>query len=104
MDHIIPFALRRDSSIWNLVPAASTVNRSKGDKLPEIRAIRTAEERIVGHWKALHIWNEQRFRTDAARLNPGITDWDNWEKSLLASLIETVESTATIRGVERWAV
>ncbi|MEX2443119.1 MAG: methyltransferase domain-containing protein [Alkalispirochaeta sp.] len=40
VDHIIPFALRRDSSIWNLVPAASTVNRSKGDKLPLIDTIR----------------------------------------------------------------
>jgi len=102
VDHIIPFALRRDSSIWNLVPAASSVNRSKGDKLPFIEAIREAEERIVGHWKALHTWNAPRFRADALRLNPGIVDWNNWEKPLLGALIETVESTATIRGVERW--
>ena len=104
VDHIIPFALRRDSSIWNLVPAVSTVNRSKGDKLPEIQMIRTAEERIVAHWKSLHSWNEQRFRADATRLTPTIMRWDNWEKPLLTALIETVETTATIRGVERWAV
>ncbi len=104
VDHIIPFALRRDSSVWNLVPAASSVNRRKGDKLPAIETIRTAEERIVGHWKALYAWDKPRFRADAVRLNPTITNWGNWEKPLLGALIETVESTATIRGVERWAV
>ncbi|MCD8481288.1 MAG: methyltransferase domain-containing protein, partial [Verrucomicrobia bacterium] len=33
VDHIIPYSLWHDNSLWNLVPAAPTVNNRKGDKL-----------------------------------------------------------------------
>lgn len=102
VDHIIPFTLRRDSSMWNLVPATTRENRSKRDKLHTIERIRRSEERIIDAWRTLYRWNEPRFHADAVRLQPAITSAHRWEEPLLAALIETVE-TATLRGVERWA-
>lgn len=102
VDHIIPFAVRRDSSLWNLVPAASRVNNEKRDRLPTLERLEGAEDRIVAAWTMVHEWNPDRFRADAARLVPGVSDWRNWERPLLSALAETVEATATVRGVERW--
>jgi len=102
LDHIIPFALRRDSSIWNLVPATPAENRAKSDKLPTVALLHASEERIVGHWRLIHEWDEARFRADAGRLLPALGNWYNWEKPLLKALEEAVEATAVIRGADRW--
>lgn len=62
-----------------------------------------SEDEVSLFFERLGFTVESRFRSgDARRLNPGISDWNNWEKPLLRALIETVESTATVRGAERW--
>lgn len=102
VDHIIPFAIRRDSAIWNLVPATRTVNNNKSDKLPTLKALSNAEERITGEWRRLRDWNPDRFDADAAKLlHAGVRN-DNWEQQLFQALVETVEYTATLRDVDRW--
>ncbi len=103
VDHIIPFSVRHDSSIWNLVPAAKDVNASKSDKLPTIEALAGAEGRLVDEWRHLRDWNARRFDADAHKLLPGATQQKNWEERLFRALVQTIEYTATLRDVERWA-
>ena len=103
VDHVIPFALRRDSSLWNLVPAARSVNNAKRDRLPTIDLMRNSRERIIADWQLLSSWQPDRFRVDAAQLTAAAYD-KNWENPLYSALVEAVEYTATLRGVERWAV
>ena len=102
VDHIIPFARRKDSSLWNLVPASRRANNSKRDKLPTLALLDSAQERIVDDWQRVSEWEPERFAHDALRLT-GSAGGSNWERVLYSALLEAVETTATLRGVERWA-
>ncbi len=71
VDHAIPFALWQDSSLWNLFPAARTVNNQKRDKLPSREIVRKRSERIVENWRSLSREFPSRFVNAAAALSGG---------------------------------
>ena len=101
VDHAIPFAFWQASPAWNLLPASPSVNNAKRDKLPTGTLVRRREEAIVGCWRLVSREFPQRFVRDAVGLlgaDPGA----DWERPLLAGLVEAIEYTATMRGAERW--
>mgnify|MGYP001066755479 CR=1 FL=1 len=98
----MPIALRKDSSLWNLVPASRRANNSKKDKLPTLEVLDSSLGRVVEDWLRVSEWEPDRFAHDALRLT-GAAMGSNWERVLFSVLMEAVETTATLRGVERWA-
>ena len=118
VDHAIPFALWQDSSLWNLFPAAKSVNIQKRDMLPSREIVRTRSERIVENWRCLSREFPSRFLHAAAALSGsavavrnrdddgdtegGIELAHGWEKPLLSSFVEAIEYTAAVRGAARW--
>ena len=69
VDHAIPFALWQDSSLWNLFPAAKSVNNQKRDRLPSREIVRRRSERIVENWRSLSREFPVRFSHAAAALS-----------------------------------
>jgi len=68
VDHGIPFALWKDSSLWNLFPAARSVNNRKRDRLPSREIVRERRDVIVESWKLLAREFPSRFAQAAEAL------------------------------------
>jgi hypothetical protein len=102
VDHIIPFSLWKNNDLWNLVPAKTTVNREKSDKLvSEIQLVKS-KDLLIHYWTELAGKEENRFFSEARILSGIILDRKNWENALFSRLKEAVEYTAFQRGVDRW--
>lgn len=57
IDHMLPFSLSRNNSLWNLVPVASAVNMRKSNKIPAPELVIRCADRIKGVWEQF----EQRY-------------------------------------------
>ena len=105
VDHAIPFSLWRDNSLWNLLPAAPSINNSKSDKLPEIGLVTKRKDQIILYWESAFSSREAKFRRDTLKIVGKYSlNWKNWQLPLFSSFLEAVETTAVRRGAERWAV
>jgi len=100
VDHVLPFSLWRNNDLWNLLPAARSVNRDKGDKLPSHSLLKKRKGAILRCWEALHAASPGRFENEAMRL----TSWRPLDLSrTFDCMAEAVEITAIQRGWERWS-
>ena len=54
LDHYVPWSFVGHDNIWNLIPADSSVNSSKSDKLPDNRYL---DGLISAHHNALTTWH-----------------------------------------------
>ncbi len=102
VDHIIPFSLWKNNDMWNLVPAKSSVNRIKSDKLVSSNHLIKSKENIIYYWKILIENEETRFLNEAKILADTELKKNNWENTLFSGLKEAVECTAIQRGIGRW--
>lgn len=102
VDHIIPFSLWKNNDMWNLVPARSSVNRIKSDKLVSSNHLNKSKENIIYCWKILIENEETRFLNEAKILAGTELKKSNWENTLFSGLKEAVECTAIQRGIARW--
>jgi len=50
----LPFARWKNNNLWNLLPAISTVNSKKRDKIPEPALLHKREDVIQDYWQILH--------------------------------------------------
>jgi SAM-dependent methyltransferase len=55
IDHCFPWARWLNNDLWNLLPASSVANTSKGDKLPSAFAMADAEGRIKDWWQNAYV-------------------------------------------------
>ena len=102
VDHVIPYSLWQDSSLWNLLPASRRANNAKRDKLPT-QALLEASERAIHHdWQLLADWRPQRFFAAASRFVGPEFSRHGWPRQMSRALREAVEYTANLRAVERW--
>jgi len=108
VDHAIPFALWQNSSLWNLFPASTAVNKAKRDMLPTRTIVRKRRDAIVSCWNLLYGRFPSRFRREAAvlmgrgRRGSVAVNGQSWETQLMNSFEEAIEYTATVRGAHRW--
>jgi hypothetical protein len=102
VDHVIPFSLWKNNDLWNLMPAKSSVNRYKLDKLVSSTHLIKSKDNIIYFWKILCENEETRFFNEAKILSGQNMNKQNWENSLFSGLKEAVEYTAIQRGIERW--
>jgi len=99
VDHVVPHSIWRSNALWNLLPAAASVNRQKSDRLPTRNLLADRKSVITDYWDVLHRTHPRRFNREAAAL-AGSRDPDC--DLLFAALLEAVEVTALQRGCERW--
>ena len=55
VDHCFPFAAWPCNDLWNLFPSSTTVNRSKGDRLPAPEALEQARPRMLEWWERAYL-------------------------------------------------
>ncbi len=55
VDHCFPFAAWPCNDLWNLLPSSTTVNRSKGDRLPAPEALEQARPRMLEWWDRAYL-------------------------------------------------
>lgn len=104
IDHAIPFSIRHDNSLWNLLPSDSKVNLDKSDKLPEESLIMRRKDAIIYNWQLLYFSQKEMFSSETSRFI-GVPELPakSWEIDLFNRFFETIEYTAHRRGVERWS-
>jgi SAM-dependent methyltransferase/SOS-response transcriptional repressor LexA len=103
VDHAMPFSLWRNNELWNLFPAAPSINSEKSDRLPTYRLLNHRRDAIIGCWRGLEGALGERFRREAQTLlgrDPFVSN--NWEVSMFSRFVEAFEITAAQRGVPRW--
>ena len=76
IDHCFPWARWRNNDLWNLLPARSTINVRKSDRLPSSGAMADARGRMLDWWQ--NAWLESprkaQFFMEARYSLPGIFD------------------------------
>jgi hypothetical protein len=102
VDHVIPYSLWHNNSLWNLLPAAENVNGAKSDKLPTRRLVVERKDSIIGIWELFHQTSTERFKFESEQLLGRRKEQTNWQGELFAALSEAIEFTANQRGIERW--
>ena len=103
VDHAIPFVLWRNNDLWNLLPAARTVNNQKRDRLPTRSLVLARKPLIIDYWTCMRKAHPERFAFEIEKLvGAGQGASGNWENRLFNAVAEAVEFTALQRGVERW--
>lgn len=50
IDHAFPWSRWPNNDLWNLLPTAATVNRSKSDRLPTVAAFEQARPQLLDWW------------------------------------------------------
>ncbi|MDC7218290.1 MAG: methyltransferase domain-containing protein [Spirochaetales bacterium] len=104
IDHAIPFSIRHDNSLWNLLPSDRKVNLDKSDKLPSHGLIQKRRSAIIYNWQLLYKSDEKDLFTSESCRFLGVPELSvkSWEIDLFNRFFETVEMTASRRGIERW--
>ena len=101
VDHVIPFSLWHCNDLWNLLPCDMKVNGKKSDKLPERGLLFQRRDSIVGYWELMRDRHERRFDRELTRFS-GTELGANWQNGAFRRLVEAIETTAILRGAERW--
>lgn len=99
VDHVLPFSLWRNNDLWNLLPAAPSINREKGDRLPTNSLLKKRKDIILTYWEALHRAIPTRFANETVRFTA--SPILNLTKAF-GVMLESVEVTALQRGCLRW--
>ena len=60
VDHCFPWAAWPCDDLWNLLPADRGVNLRKSDRLPSLRTLDSASERLTEWWSNAYLSNENR--------------------------------------------
>ena len=103
VDHTVPFCICRSNDLWNLLPADPKVNGRKSDKLVTKGLLYKRRDAILYYWDTLRGAAENRFAVELERsLMHGSYDPANWQHDAFAGLVESVETLALQRGLERW--
>ncbi len=107
VDHVIPFSLWGNNDLWNLLPALSSVNRDKKDRLPSRSLIFRRRDWIIYYWRELSKAHKVRFDKEAkSQVEPRArAKFDanmNWEEPLFLSMTQSVQMTTTQFGMKPW--
>ncbi len=102
VDHVIPYSLWHNNSLWNLMPSDPRVNNDKRDKLPSSELLNSSRDRLIHYWRETRSVYCHRFDREYASFTGKSPDPNSWERTLFSSLFESVETVAIQRGVERY--
>ena len=88
IDHCFPFAAWPCNDLWNLLPSAPAVNRSKGDRLPAAEALERSRSWILEWW-------DLAYRRDIVLRN----QFEDEARSALPAAIFGLEESVTPEDV-----
>lgn len=97
VDHMLPWARFHSNDLWNLVPALTSVNGKKSDRIPSADCFYAARDEIIKTWKLLEYEWSGRFRTEAeiALLKPSeALPTVEWTSSLFDALLIVADCSA----------
>ncbi len=72
IDHAFPFSRWPNNDLWNLLPAKTTINAQKSDRLPSRIRLSKSKELILHWWQQAWDDNKAEFFTQAAFALPSI--------------------------------
>ena len=106
VDHVIPWAKSRSNDLWNLLPAESSVNRGKSDRLPSAALLYERRNRVFEDWTFLADRYEALFFAQAASAFPaaGLSSVrePRWTTKLFDALLEATDTVALRYHADRW--
>lgn len=105
IDHIIPFSIWSNNSMWNLVPTSSKVNQSKRDKIPSKGLLDDRRENIKRYWKLYMEKEPVLFIKEMNRDLLGNKEQSLEDKDLdiaIDLLKSKIEYLINDRGYEEW--
>ncbi len=78
IDHVLPYSVWFNNDLWNLLPADSSINNRKSDKIPSPELIKRRKEHILYYWniyekKAKNLFDYQ-IPTSLGRENTEVLD------------------------------
>lgn len=104
IDHVIPFSIWKNNDLWNLLPAQSTINNKKRDKIPSVELITQQKDIIIHYWEIIHKAQEQRFLEEIQVTLLGNNPIANWQNIAFNQLLNTSKYLIETRGYEQWKI
>lgn len=104
IDHVIPFSVWKNNDLWNLLPASSTTNNQKRDKIPLPNLIEKRKSMIIDYWEMIDESQTERFRKEFQLALLGNSPFDSWQEKGIKQLQETCEYLISKRGYQAWEI
>lgn len=104
IDHVIPFSVWKNNDLWNLLPARSSVNSQKRDRIPTPELIEKQKDLILNYWQIIQKSQNDRFKREIQVALLGKRDFLHWQDTGLAQLQSSCGYLIDDRGFEPWSI
>jgi SAM-dependent methyltransferase len=106
IDHCFPWARWLNNDLWNLLPASSNANASKGDKLPSAFAMADAKGRIKDWWQHAYVDStlRERFLMEAGSSLPNLQDGDPGLNEIYTAMLYQRARLKSDQQLVEWSV
>jgi len=95
-----------NNDLWNLLPASSTANASKGDKLPSAFAMADAKARIKDWWQHAYVDSalREQFLMEAGSSLPNLQDVDPGINEIYTAMLYQRARLKSDQQLVEWSV
>ncbi len=100
IDHMIPFSVWRNNDLWNLLPASTSINNKKRDKIPAVNLIDARKELILHYWNLAFKEEPVRFRNEIQLSLLGKHKFDQWHNTAIEQLKNSCNYLINSRGYQ----
>ncbi len=104
MDHILPYSIFYNNDLWNLVPAAPTVNNRKSSHIISLDTLNSSKQRLSKYWEYLLFAKQTQFSAELRSTLHINTASRKWESHLFDAIARQADTTAQHRGLKRWSL
>jgi hypothetical protein len=106
IDHCFPWARWLNNDLWNLLPASSIANASKGDKLPSAFAMADAKTRIKGWWQHAYVDSalREKFLMEAGSSLPNLRGGDPGINEIYTAMLYQRARLKSDQQLVEWSV
>lgn len=104
IDHVIPFSIWKNNDLWNLLPAKSSLNNQKRDKIPSPNLIDSCRSQIITYWEMLLDYQPNRFQKEMQISLLGNHSFASWKSNGIKQLQENCRYLIENRGFEEWNI
>jgi SAM-dependent methyltransferase len=106
IDHCFPWARWLNNDLWNLLPASSIANMSKGDKLPSAQAMADAKGRIIDWWQYAYVESslQERFLLEAGASLPRLGQQEPDVHEIFTAMLHQRARLKSDQQLVEWSV